>query len=94
MESIFLGLADASEISQFLPAAQPIHETVDHHRKKIFPKPDLYVLPIRKTRMCKCGICFTCKDNARWERIFAEKFADPSYYSNLTMRGGSSLQAL
>jgi hypothetical protein len=32
-----------------------------------------------------------CADNARWERIFQEKFADPSYYSDPATRHGSSL---
>ena len=35
--------------------------------------------------------CRTCSDNARWERIFQEKFADPGYYSTPTTRNGSSL---
>ena len=30
---------------------------------------------------CSCGVCARCRDNARWERIFREKFADPSYYN-------------
>ena len=34
----------------------------------------------RRRRVCQCGNCGTCKDNARWERIFQEKFADPEYY--------------
>jgi len=34
----------------------------------------------RRRRVCQCGHCGTCKDNARWERIFQEKFADPEYY--------------
>ena len=34
----------------------------------------------RRRRLCRCGKCGTCKDNARWERIFQEKFADPEYY--------------
>ena len=36
----------------------------------------------RNRRMrCKCGRCPQCLDDARWERIFAEKFADPDYYA-------------
>lgn len=31
-------------------------------------------------RRCRCGCCQTCIENARWERIFQEKFADPDYY--------------
>jgi hypothetical protein len=34
----------------------------------------------RKLR-CKCGQCWQCLDDARWERIFAEKFLDPNYYT-------------
>ena len=30
---------------------------------------------------CRCQRCAACIDNARWDRIFKEKFADPSYYS-------------
>ena len=29
---------------------------------------------------CSCGKCLQCKEDARWERIFTEKFADPNYY--------------
>lgn len=50
-----------------------------------------YTAPIQKSRRCRCGNCGPCKDNQRWERIFAEKFADPTYYSNLVIRRGSPL---
>jgi len=42
-------------------------------------------------RHCECGHCRACLDNARWERIFQEKFADPSYYMQRSVRQGSSL---
>jgi hypothetical protein len=28
-------------------------------------------------RHCRCGQCPICLENARWDQIFAEKFADP-----------------
>jgi len=31
---------------------------------------------------CRCGHCRECLENARWERIFTEKFADPTYYTS------------
>lgn len=31
-------------------------------------------------RSCSCGGCKRCLENAHWERIFQEKFADPNYY--------------
>lgn len=45
----------------------------------------------RRKGRCKCGACRQCLDDAKWERIFAEKFADPNYYTEPASRGGSSL---
>jgi hypothetical protein len=45
-------------------------------------------------RRCKCGVCPACLDNARWDRIFNEKFADPNYYRKPEPRQGSSLSWL
>jgi len=42
---------------------------------------------------CKCGSCSTCRDNARWDRVFNEKFADPEYYMPREIRRGSSLSS-
>ncbi len=42
-------------------------------------------------QFCGCGRCRWCVDNARWDRIFNEKFADPAYYQKLTVRQDSSL---
>jgi hypothetical protein len=33
----------------------------------------------KKAVECRCGVCPACLDNARWERIFQQKFADPAY---------------
>jgi hypothetical protein len=43
---------------------------------------------------CKCGRCPQCLDDARWERIFAEKFADPDYYAPRVTRIESPLMSL
>ena len=40
---------------------------------------------------CKCGTCKWCLDNARWDRIFTEKFADRDYYSGPIIRHSSAL---
>jgi len=42
---------------------------------------------------CACGQCRQCEDNARWERIFNERFADPEYYSPRPTNQGSSLNS-
>ena len=50
--------------------------------------------PVRLQKASRCPrgcTCRTCSENARWERIFQEKFADPSYYSTPRTRNGSSL---
>jgi len=43
-------------------------------------------------RRCKCGLCGPCRDNARWDRIFNEKFADPDYYKATPVKFSSSLR--
>jgi len=48
---------------------------------------------MRQRRSCACGTCKWCLDNARWDRIFNEKFADPDYYGRLTVRQNSTLAA-
>jgi hypothetical protein len=47
-----------------------------------------------QTRRCQCGKCQQCVENARWERIFAEKFADPNYYTRRIIRTTSPLSSL
>jgi hypothetical protein len=45
----------------------------------------------QRRKNCECGQCKWCKDNARWNRIFNEKFADPAYYTQNAVRHDSSL---
>jgi hypothetical protein len=40
---------------------------------------------------CRCGACDHCAENARWERIFEQKFADPDYYAPRILRRDSTL---
>jgi hypothetical protein len=47
-----------------------------------------------RSRACSCGSCGRCRDNARWNRIFDEKFADPSYYGSVPVRHNSSLAGI
>jgi hypothetical protein len=44
-----------------------------------------------RRRRCTCGKCRTCLENARWESVFQQKFADPSYYTLREPRQGSTL---
>jgi hypothetical protein len=45
----------------------------------------------QRRKNCDCGQCKWCTDNARWNRIFNEKFADPAYYTQNAVRHNSSL---
>jgi hypothetical protein len=47
-----------------------------------------------RRRRCRCGQCPQCLDNARWDRIFAEKFADPDDYARPVTRIASPLTSL
>jgi hypothetical protein len=44
-----------------------------------------------KARRCRCGVCSRCLEEARWERIFKERFADPDYYGARPVHFGSSM---
>jgi len=44
-------------------------------------------------RRCQCGRCRSCVDDARWERIFAEKFVDPNYYGRVVVKAESPLRS-
>ena len=44
-----------------------------------------------KAKRCHCGQCVRCQENARWDRIFNERFADPNYYKERPARFGSSM---
>jgi hypothetical protein len=46
---------------------------------------------IQQRQHCQCGLCMWCLDNARWNRIFDEKFADPTYYEGVVVRHNSTL---
>lgn len=54
----------------------------------------VYTPPAAKSlgkRNCRCGVCGDCKENARWERVFQAKFADPNYYGGLRVWNASPL---
>jgi hypothetical protein len=49
---------------------------------------------VPKVRRCQCGTCNRCVENARWDKIFNEKFADREYYNPRPVHVGSSLEPL
>lgn len=46
---------------------------------------------VQRRQYCQCGQCKWCLDNTRWNRIFDEKFADPTYYGGIVLRHNSTL---
>jgi hypothetical protein len=54
--------------------------------------------PVKTRRMsgrCHCGQCRNCQENARWERIFQEKFANADYYHHeIRVRYSSPLSSV
>ena len=49
----------------------------------------------RASGRCQCGQCRNCQENARWERIFQEKFANSDYYHHdLRIRYASPLSSV
>jgi hypothetical protein len=84
-----------------IPAASPVPPATQTNSsgRGLPPAPKLFlapairpvIVPRSKQRRCDCGLCQRCKDNARWDRIFNEKFADPTYYSSVVIRRSSTL---
>lgn len=70
-------------------------KTTERVRVPSAPQALIYQTPIATIRVCRCGTCCSCRDNARWERIFETKFADPDYYKRkLRIQRGSPLGSL
>jgi len=81
-----LELADSAMIAQLMDRAVTVPQT----RMR---RSDRRAAPARRAqpRRCTCGKCRTCVDNAHWEMVFQQKFADPYYYSLHPPRQCSSL---
>jgi hypothetical protein len=77
-------LSDSKEIAALLAAQKHTQ------RPPAAPRVRLMTRSARRRR-CHCGACSTCQENARWEKIFNEKFADPNYYKPQPVRHTSSL---
>jgi hypothetical protein len=89
-------LRDIQPISQLapearaVPVAAPARNTARISRRMRVETRDGRSLPKRR-EYCNCGQCKRCLDNARWTRIFNDKFADPTYYSGIVVRHNSTL---
>jgi len=82
-------LTDARTLSQLLDPGCKRKPRVPRDQCALSPAASAPVR--RKVRRCHCGVCGECVENARWERVFQEKFADPDYYRDRQIRHSSSL---
>jgi len=48
----------------------------------------------RRAGKCNCGHCRLCVENARWDRVYYEKFADLDYYNGVRVWNQSPLAGL
>ncbi len=84
-------LADPRMIEELIATHAKISRGRQAHHKKpaVSSRATLSACP--KVKRCHCGSCPRCQEEARWERIFNERFADPDYYKERPARFGSSM---
>lgn len=81
-------LSDPELLSSLLLEDQRPRRSSNHRGSPQGPKTMTRSSPARR---CRCGTCPRCIDNARWDRIFRQKFADPNYYEPKPVAFGSTL---
>ncbi|MGO4882383.1 MAG: hypothetical protein ACLP59_16365 [Bryobacteraceae bacterium] len=86
-----------------MPGTAPECQSLPEPRKMAIPAPlreepmaqARLVKPRRASGRCNCGQCRNCQENARWERIFQEKFANSDYYHHeIRVRYASPLSSV
>lgn len=82
-------LADPRMVAELLAAHAKI--TRGRPPRKQAAQAGMSAPPCPKVKRCHCGECPRCREEARWERIFNERFADPDYYKARPARFGSSM---
>ena len=75
-------LCDVESLNEMLSLNKPQRRSNPRLPRRVSSE-DSYQPPAARclSRRCQCGVCHQCQENARWERIYQEKFADPHYYS-------------
>jgi hypothetical protein len=91
-------LSDSATIRSFLEANHFVRRSRTSPRMPVLREGTMpsYCAPAAKSngkRNCHCGYCGDCLENARWERVFQAKFADPDYYVGLRLRNESPLNS-
>jgi hypothetical protein len=84
-------LADPRMIEELMATHARISSAKQGRRKRCEPSTATMSARCPKVKRCHCGACPRCQEEARWERIFNERFADPDYYKKRPTHFGSSL---
>jgi len=96
--SLTMELTDSATLCSFLLFTQPARRRSSPRLPKLRSNTkSSYCAPAAKSkgkRNCRCGHCGDCLENARWERVFQAKFADPNYYGGLRVRNESPLNSV
>jgi len=80
---------EVPETPRRTPAAAPVQANTDAMMQASS------VRTRRSSGRCTCGQCRNCQENARWERIFQEKFANSDYYHHdIRIRYASPLSSV
>jgi hypothetical protein len=92
-ESMEIELSQGSVIEQLLAGSHMPAAAVRSQNTAASGHP--IHLPKRlKMCRCHCGVCVRCVEEARWEKVFREKFADPTYYGDRPPRFSSPLSEM
>lgn len=85
-------LADPRTIEELLATHARISSARQARKKRSMALPTGHgAAHYPKVKRCRCGTCPRCREEARWDRIFNERFADPNYYKDRPTHFGSSL---
>ena len=92
-ETVEFELSQDSVIEQLLNFSHASPLTANSHDRQKCEQP---VATPKRLKMCRChcGVCRPCLEDARWDKIFKEKFADPSYYTDRAPRFSSPLSGI
>jgi hypothetical protein len=89
-KSMELELSQVNVIEQLL-AGSHAPPNVARSQSAATPAHPIHLPKRLKMSRCRCGVCRMCTEEARWEKVFREKFADPTYYGDRPPRFSSPL---
>lgn len=95
LKGLYMELASSEMIRVLLDSATtaaPRRNSTRNNPRRIICAAKAPRATQRKVR-CTCGHCKQCVEDARWDKIFADKFEDPDYYSRPALHITSPLES-